>query len=123
MGHSGDFKDKRQHARFDLLEYAMVYGSDPQNVVRSVVIDVSLGGLQVRSRQQFVAGDTYTLNIGRIDSKPLIVQAEARYSNQIEDTDLYATGFKCQSLSSVDKMDWVDYVHSIFKSQGESLVG
>lgn len=123
MQNSDGFKDKRQHARFELLEYAIVQRPEAREVLRSVVIDVSLGGLQVRSRHQFDAGQTYILSIGRSDAAPLQITAEARYSKPIEDTDLYATGFKCSPSSSNEKVDWVDYVHAIFRAQGESLVG
>lgn len=123
MQKSDQFKDKRQHARFELLEYAIVQRPDKRETLRSVVIDVSLGGLQVRSRHQFDAGQVYILNIGRSDAAPLQITAEARYSVAIEETDLYATGFKCQPNSPTEKVDWVDYVHAIFRAQGESLVG
>ncbi|MBL8065596.1 MAG: PilZ domain-containing protein [Chthonomonadaceae bacterium] len=123
MGQKEGFKDLRQHARFELLEYAIVREKDSDSTVRSVVIDVSLGGLQVRSKHEFNLSSSYTLQIGRADSDPLEVDAEARYCVPIEDSDLFATGFRCLPTSSEDRMKWVDYVHSIFQSQGEHLVG
>ena len=123
MSHQEDFKDIRKHARFELLEYAIIIDQTTQESVRSVVIDVSLGGLQVRSRHNFPMGANYRLSIGRADSDPLVVEAEARYCVPIENTDLYATGFRCSPTTSVQRIQWVDYVHSIFQSQGEHLVG
>lgn len=121
---SGDqHRDKRQHARFDLLEYALVQKGATTETVRSVVIDVSLGGLQVRSRYQFDSGATYDLRIGRVSEEPLTVQAEVRYCIPIDGTDLYATGFRCIPADTKQRTDWVDYVHAVFQSQGEYLVG
>jgi len=115
-------KDTRQHARFELLEYAIIVDRKTQESIRSVIIDVSLGGLQVRSRHLFHAGTDCILNIGRADSDPLVVEAEARYCVQIDGTDLYATGFRCMPTEA-QRVQWVDYVHAIFLSQGEYLVG
>ncbi|MBS1715616.1 MAG: PilZ domain-containing protein [Armatimonadetes bacterium] len=122
MGETNDYQDSRKHARFELLEYAVIQDGATGQSVRSVVTDVSLGGLQIRSRHQFDPGQQYTLNIGRISSEPLVVTAEARYCIHIEDTDLYATGFRCQLSSTAERIDWVEYVHGIFQTKGESLV-
>ena len=123
MSQSEGYKDLRQFARFELLEYAMIINKDSNVSTRSVIIDVSLGGLQVRSRHKFPIGASYMLNIGRAEAEPLVVEAEARYCIQIEDTDLYATGFRCLPATTSQRMQWVDYVHAIFQSQGEHLVG
>jgi hypothetical protein len=123
MSQNDPGQDLRQHARFELLEYALVREPGKNDPVRSVVIDVSLGGLQVRSRYQFPVGDTVTLNIGRLSSDPIVIQAEVRYSVPIEDSDLFATGFRCLPSSAGQKMEWVDYVHQVFQAQGEQLAG
>jgi hypothetical protein len=123
MSQQNPGQDQRQHARFELLEYALVREPGRSEPVRSVVIDVSLGGLQVRSRYQFPVGETVTLNIGRLSSDPIVIQAEVRYSIPIEDSDLYATGFRCLPSTTGQKMEWVDYVHHVFQSQGEHLAG
>jgi hypothetical protein len=122
MSRSEHNKDHRQFARFELLEYAMIVNKDSNESSRSVIIDVSLGGLQVRSRHQFPIGGNYMLNISRADADPLVVEAEARYCIQIEDTDLFATGFRCLPATTAQRMQWVDYVHAIFQSHGEHLV-
>ena len=123
MSSGQNHRDKRQHARFDLLEYALIQQGAKTETVRSVVIDVSLGGLQIRSRYQFDAGASYDLRIGRVSNEPLQIQAEVRYCIPIEGTDLYATGFRCIPENTKQRTEWVDYVHAVFQSQGEYLVG
>lgn len=123
MNQPDGFKDVRKHARFELLEYAIVFEKESGEGFRSVVIDVSLGGLQVRSRHQFPTGVNYSLSIGRAEADPLVIEASARYCVPIDDTDLYATGFRCVPASTAQRNQWVDYVHHIFQIQGEHLVG
>lgn len=116
--------DKREHARFELLEYALLgskkaeAASPPQ---RAVVVDVSLGGLQIRSRSAFDEGALMRLTVGRAGDEPVAVVAEVRYSIPVEDSDLYATGFRVRPENREQRIEWVDYVHAVFQSQGEML--
>lgn len=123
MSQAKGFSDVRQHARFELLEYAVIKDAETGNSTRSIVIDVSLGGLQVRSKQQFEPNANFLLNIGRGDSEPIAIEAESRYCVAIEGSDLFATGFRCTPSTSAQRMQWVEYVHAIFQMQGEHLVG
>lgn len=116
-------QDRRRYARFELLEYAVVRLADSEESVRSVVTDVSLGGLQIRSRRPFSGGEVCEIEIGGLEESPLKIRAEARYSAAVEDSDLFATGFKCVLNAKQERMGWVDYVHQVFQTQGERLVG
>ena len=73
-----DFNDRRRHARFELLDYAIVTKDGDEESTRSVIVDISLGGLQLRSRQPFESGASYSLQIGRGETDPIIIIAEAR---------------------------------------------
>ncbi|MCH8977753.1 MAG: PilZ domain-containing protein [Armatimonadetes bacterium] len=116
--------DKREHARFELLEYVLLGGSGgeaPSQAQRAVIVDVSLGGLQVRSRSTFNEGALLRLTIGRAEEEPVAVIAEVRYSIPVEDSDLFATGFRVRPENREQRIEWVDYVHAVFQSQGELL--
>lgn len=115
--------DKRQHARFEILDYALMHSiSDGvPDGTRAIIVDVSLGGFQLRSKTKFEAQSLYHLVIGRCEDTPINVTAEARYSVNVEGTDLYATGFKVRPEDNTQRIDWVEYVHAVFQSQGESL--
>ena len=115
--------NKRQHPRFELLDYAMMQGhaEEESPSQRAIIVDVSLGGLQIRSRTKFNHGDIFKLTVGRNERSPVDIVAEVRYSIQIEDSDLYATGFKVKPQNNEQRVSWVDYVHTVFQSQGETL--
>ena len=123
MGQRKPKSDKRQHARFELLDYALMTGDKaPQpEAQRAIIVDVSLGGLQIRSRMKFTHGDIFRLTVGRADQSPVVVAAEVRYSIPVEDSDLFATGFKVRPENNEQRINWVDYVHTVFQSQGETL--
>ena len=123
MHNNSQQTDHRRHARFELLDYAMLEGNSTNLIEpeRAVVVDVSLGGLQIRSKALFADGEIYKLKVGRAESEPIEIVAEVRYSIKIEDSDLCATGFKVRPADNEQRISWVDYVHSVFQSQGEFL--
>ena len=117
-----DYADRRRHARFELLDYAIIEDKQDSTQVRSVVVDISLGGLQIRSRTQFKPLEILYMTIGRGNNVPVRIRAEVRYSTPIEDSDLFATGFRFAPESASERIEWAEYVHNIFKLQGETLV-
>lgn len=116
------YSDRRKHARFELLDYAILTHVESGKSTRSVIVDISLGGLQLRSREPFESGAKYKLEIGRGEAAPIIVNAEARHSKTIEDSDLWSTGFRLTPTTAVERIEWVEYVHAVFKAQGEMLI-
>lgn len=114
--------DRRRHARLEMLEYAMVRLPGRTDSIRTVIVDVSLGGMQVRSRYELPVGTACVLTIGRGGKNPLVINAEVRYSTPIEESDLFSTGFKLHPNSAGERIEWVDYVHNIFQKQGEALL-
>jgi len=111
--------DRRRHARFELLEYAMVYANPSAEPIRSVVVDISLGGMQIRSRHDISSGSNCFIVIGRGASQPLTVHADATYSHKIDQSDLFATGFRFKPTK--ERVELVDYVHGVFQNQGDNL--
>ena len=85
------------------------------------MVDVSLGGLQVRSRASFEEGSMLRLTVGRATDEPIVVVGEVRYSIPVEDSDLFATGFRVRPEDRAQRIAWVDYVHAVFQNQGELL--
>jgi c-di-GMP-binding flagellar brake protein YcgR len=85
-------------------------------------VDLSLGGLQLRSRHQYEAGSIVDVSIGRGDTEPIALKAEVRYSLPVKKSDLFATGLKFVTMDEASTHKWVDYVHNVFKDQGENLL-
>ena len=123
MSTNFDANDRRRHARFELLDYAVITPVDGGESVRSVIVDISLGGLQLRTRTEFALNKSYEIVIGRGDDEPIKVFAEARHAVPIEDSDLFSVGFRLTPKTAVERIEWVEYVHGIFKTQGDILTG
>ncbi len=123
MNMEHNLSDRRKHARFELMDYAIITKDGDTNTTRSVIVDISLGGLQVRSKVPFEDGAKYKLEIGRGNATPVSIHAESLHSKAIEESDLFSTGFRLTPTTALERIEWVEYVHCVFKAQGEMLTG
>lgn len=123
MNTGRESQERRANSRLELLEYAIITKSErvTSGASRSVVTDVSLGGLQVRSRDKFECGTCCRLNIGRLMDAPLEIDAEVRYCKEIPDSGLYSTGFRVLPASPDQRSGWADFVHSAFMLKKDDL--
>lgn len=111
--------DLRQHFRFDILEYA-VFQVEGDNVP-AVVVDISLGGLQLRTRRSCQTGERSEIVIGQGGAPTIRAELEVRYCEPVG-SDLYAVGCRFLPASKEDCVTLVDYIHDVFRRQGERLI-
>ena len=86
-----------------------------------MIVDVSLGGFQTRSREKIPTDRCWVVTVGQAGSTPVEVHVESRYSIEVENSELFATGFKVKPENDEERIQWVNYVHSVFQAQGELL--
>jgi hypothetical protein len=122
VSYSNPSYDIRKFARFEVIECAMIYDDTRSEPYRAVVVDIGLGGLQLRSKEVLPVGDICQVHVGREGKKPLELPAEVRYSAQIENSDLIASGVRFMPQTHEQRVAVAEYVHSVFQQQGESLV-
>lgn len=118
----GHQSDGRRFERFELLDYAMVNPAGGGEPFRSVIVDIGLGGLQLRSKLQLPVGETCELEIGRQNAEPLVIQGEVRYSRVSDESGLYSSGFKFLPKTHEERAAIAEYVHSVFVRQGDHIV-
>lgn len=92
-----------------------------QNAEPAIVVDLSLGGLQARSRRKYPAGSMCTVSITGENDEAIITQAEIRYSNQLPNSDLFATGFRFVPSTVEERVGLVNYIHTRFQSEADSM--
>lgn len=115
--------DTRRYARFGILEYAIVFLNGTSEPLRSVVVDVGLGGIQILAKQQLPVGHVCHLSIGRSDGTCLEVPGEVRFSNPLDGSELYATGMRFTPETHEQRSELVDFVHGVFQRQADQLAG
>jgi len=115
--------DQRRHARFDIVEYTQLRKMGESKSETAVIVDLSLSGLQLRSRFRMTEGDHCEMTIGRCGLEPMKVRGEVRYCIPVSSTGLYATGVRFIPKNPRERIDLVDYIHDVFQKQGERLIG
>lgn len=116
-----DPQDNRRYLRYEVLHFATVYpeAADP---CYCVVIDIGLGGLQYRTRDALAIGVAVSVSIGRSDDvPPLVVRAEVRHCQAINDSELFAVGLRFLPGDQTERMAIASHVHDVFRRQCELM--
>jgi c-di-GMP-binding flagellar brake protein YcgR len=113
--------EQRQHLRYEVLDYALIY-TDAEEPIRSVVVDIGLGGLQVRTREPIPNGTSCDLKIGNMEHPPVSIRGEVRYVQPVPGCELYSVGIRFLPESHQQRADVAEYVHSVFQRQAETLI-
>ncbi len=113
--------DKRRFLRYEMLDYALAY-VDGQEPIKAVIVDIGLGGLQLRSKELLPVGNICKIHIGNLQGEPLVLSGEVRHCSQVEDSDLIATGIRFCPENHKERLAIAEYVHGVFQRQCDKLL-
>jgi len=113
--------DKRRYIRYELLDYAQLeqIGSGP--TLNTIIVDIGLGGLQLRSREPVTVGTKCHITVGRMEGAILTFRAEIRHCAQVEGAELFGLGVRFLPESHDERMGIAEFVHAIFQRQCDLL--
>jgi len=109
--------DIRRFSRFETLEYALLMSSALDDPLPAVIVDISLGGLQLRTRVPLESGDEFLMQIGQGGDNPITTAVEVRYCTKIPHTGLHSVGVRFLPGKSEERMRLVHYIHDAFATQ------
>lgn len=113
--------DKRRFLRYEMLDYALAHVPG-QEAIKTVIVDIGLGGLQLRSKDLLPVGSFCKIYIGRVEGEPLMIAGEVRHSSDIPDSDLIATGIRFCPETHEERLAIAEYVHGVFQRQCDKLL-
>ena len=114
-------QEARRYKRWDIFEYALITTGasiDPEPVI---IVDLSLGGFQCRSKAPYSSGEICIVSISRPDGEPLTVRAEVRYVAPIPQTALHIAGMRFNPASVEQRVSLVNYIHERFQADIERI--
>lgn len=114
--------DKRRYLRYEILDYAVVSVAGESQGVNTVIADISLGGVQLRSKQPLPVGATCIIRVGSADGEPIGLRAEVRHCNLMDSSELYTSGMRFIPETHADRLCIAEYVHAIFQRQCDNLL-
>lgn len=114
--------DKRRYLRYEILDYAVVAIPGESQGVNTVIADISLGGVQLRSKEALPVGSICVIRVGSSEGEPIGLRAEVRHSTPMEDSELYTSGMRFMPETHGDRLAIAEYVHAIFQRQCDNLL-
>ena len=113
--------DKRRYLRYEMLDYALAFAPGI-DAIKAVIVDIGLGGLQLRSKGELPVGAECKIHIGRQEGAPLILAGEIRHSKSIDGSELVATGVRFCPSNHEERLAIAEYVHGVFQRQCDKLL-
>jgi c-di-GMP-binding flagellar brake protein YcgR len=115
------YTDMRLYARFEYIECAMVYPDGEKEPLRAMLVDIGLGGVQLRSKDPIPVEVPLVLQVGQDGKSPLALKGKVRYCHPGGDENMYICGFKFAPESHEERVAIAEYVHEVFQRQWEVL--
>lgn len=117
-------KDGRLFPRFEYLECAMIYREGSPEPYRAMIVDIGLGGVQLRSKEVLPINEELAIHIGQDQGQPLTVKGFIRYSHASDKEEhFYVSGFKFTPANHEERAAVAHYVHNVFTGQWNKLAG
>ncbi|MBI1755586.1 MAG: PilZ domain-containing protein [Fimbriimonas ginsengisoli] len=114
--------DQRKHPRYEALEYALLWLDGEADPIRAVIIEIGLGGLQIRARGEAEAGAKGLIQIGTEEAKQLPLRCEVRYCQPANGSGLFAIGVKLRPRGHEERTVVAALVHAAFQRQADRLI-
>ncbi len=120
MGYS-KASDKRRYLRYEVLDYCLVFAAS-NDPVNSVIVDIGLGGIQLRSKETLPVGSICRVEIGRLHQSPIVLAGEVMHSALVDQTELVASGIRFCPEAHEERLAIAEFVHSVFQRQCDKLL-
>jgi hypothetical protein len=113
--------DLRLYARFECIECAILYSSEREEPHRTTLMDIGLGGVQLRSKESLPVDVKLILHIGQNVGPILKLTGKVLYCNPAGSDGMHASGFKFTPESHEERVTIAEFVHEVFQKQWEIL--
>jgi len=116
------YTEKRVDTRLDVLDYAMIERAQGQEAIRSVIVDIALGGVQVRTREKLPVGSVCHLCMGSLSNETIRIRGEVRHSKKVRDSEIYASGIRFLPESHEARSIIAEYLQVAFQRRADFLI-
>lgn len=101
----------------------MVYEEDNSEPHRAMLVDIGLGGVQLRSKELLPTNVDLNLRLGQDGKAPLDLKGKIRYCYPDDEDGMYVSGFKFAPETHEERVAIAQFVHGVFQKQWEALAG
>ncbi len=112
---NNSFTDSRRHLRYDIMDFAMIYGASHPQGVRALVVDLGLGGIAIRSREALEADEKIRIQIGKSGGTPYELNGQVRYCDNGQSNPLYSIGIQFEPANHEEKISIARLINEAFQ--------
>jgi len=121
IGMSKQSSENRVYKRWDIFEYALLKQNDESLSEPAIIVDLSLGGLQVRGKRAYKEGEICEVSIIDDKDRQIVTNAEIRYSRPLPDSNIFVTGLRFAPGTTEERVSLVNYIHAKFQANADTL--
>jgi len=115
------YKDMRLYARFELGETALLKSESNDGGFDIEIVDIGLGGVQLRSDKKLPVEVPTTIHIQRDPKTLLVLHGHVRYSNLCDGEKVYVSGYKFSPENMQERVIIAEFVREVFENQWQEL--
>jgi c-di-GMP-binding flagellar brake protein YcgR len=116
------YPEQRRYLRYQIFDYTSVFVPEQSEPLAAMLVDIGLGGAQLRSKVALPDGATIKMRIGNFDGSPIDLAGEVRHCCRVPDSELYGTGVRFAPSNHEERVALAEFVHGVFQRQRERLV-
>lgn len=106
--------DSRRHLRYDVLDFAMLYGGGSDGV-RALIVDLGLGGMAMRTKEPLTDLAKVSILVGHASGNPIEVTGVVRYCENRPGSPLYAVGIQFEPNGHEERLRIAKLINEAFQ--------
>ena len=116
------YPDQRRFLRYQIFDYTAITLEDTTETFHAMLVDIGLGGAQLRSKLPLQDGASILMRIGRNEGEPLEIRGEVRHCMAVPDSDLFGSGIRFTPSTHAERVALAEFVHDVFQRQRDRLI-
>lgn len=114
-------QDGRRHKRWEIFEYALLVRENDDQPEPSIIVDLSLGGFQIRSKVAYADGEKCLVIITWPGHDSIEIAAEVRHCSYLPQEEMHFVGLRFLPETVDQRVSLVNYIHDRFLADMERL--
>ncbi len=115
------YPDQRRFLRYQIFDYTAITLDDTTETFHAMLVDIGLGGAQLRSKLPLADGASIRMRIGRNEGEPLEIRGEVRHCSAVPESDLFGSGIRFTPSTHAERVALAEFVHDVFQRQRDRL--
>lgn len=114
--------EQRHYLRYQIFDYTAVLVPGVVEPISAMLVDIGLGGAQLRSQVRFPDETHITMRLANEEGELIELRGEVRHCTEMGESGLFGSGIRFLPQDHSERMALASFVHGVFKRQRDRLV-